>query len=83
MNKNKLLLVEVATNLIEYDTMYKGQPEMQKEITNHIITCIEGISNSAWVSSRRSADLVRQICQSYISALDNPPPKKKQVTKFD
>jgi hypothetical protein len=82
MNRNKQILIEVIDNLLENDPMYSGDKDMQDEIKNHVLTCIEGVSNSAWVSARRSSDLVRQICQSYISLLDNPPSKRKKKSKF-
>ena len=81
MNKNKEALIEIMQSLMKNDPMY-ADVEMQKEIQVYILACIEGISRSAWISSRRSADLVRQICQSYVSALDNPPPKIVRKSKF-
>lgn len=82
MNRNKRLLIDVMDNLMMNDPMYDDS-KMQEEIKHHITTCIEEISNSAWISSRRSADLIRMMCQSYVAALDHPLHKKLRVSKFD
>lgn len=82
MNKNKKILVDIIGDSLNNDPMY-SELDLQNEIQNHIVTCIEGVANSAWVSSRRASDLVRQICQSYVSYIDNMPITSKKKSKYD